>query len=62
MWRALTGRTTLDRRIVHIEDIANDPEYTWAEAQQRGNLRTGLGVGFPMPAFQNENGGMTCDF
>src|SRR5205823_2206960 len=22
----------------------NDPDYTWAEAQQRGNLRTGLGV------------------
>jgi len=40
----LSGRTAIERRIVHIEDAAKDPEYTWAEAQQRGSLRTGLGV------------------
>ncbi|HYM31582.1 MAG TPA: GAF domain-containing protein, partial [Candidatus Cybelea sp.] len=40
----LSGRTALERRIVHIEDVANDPEYTWSEAQKRGNLHTGLGV------------------
>jgi len=36
----LTGRTVIERRAVHIEDAAIDPEYTWAESQQLGNLRT----------------------
>ena len=40
----LTGRTVIDRCAVHIEDAAIDPEYTWTESQQRGNLRTLLGV------------------
>ena len=40
----LTGRTVIERRAAHIEDAAIDPEYTWAESQQRGNLRTLLGV------------------
>jgi adenylate cyclase len=40
----LTGRTVIERRAVHIEDAATDPEYTWTESQQRGNLRTLLGV------------------
>jgi adenylate cyclase len=39
-----SGRAALERRVVHIEDAANDPEYTWTEAQKLGNLRTGLGV------------------
>jgi signal transduction histidine kinase len=45
----LTGRTVLEQRPVYIEDAATDPEYTWAESQQRGNLRTLLGV----PLFRN---------
>src|SRR5262249_59325909 len=40
----LRGRTLLERRVVQIEDAATDPEYTWSEAQQKGNLHTGLGV------------------
>src|SRR5204862_2592405 len=34
----------LERKAVHIEDAASDPDYTHTEIQQRGNLRTGLGV------------------
>jgi two-component system NtrC family sensor kinase len=40
----LTGRTAIERRAVHIENAATDPEYTWTESQQRGNLLTLLGV------------------
>ncbi len=40
----LSGRVALERRVVLIEDAASDPDYTWREAQQRGNLRSGLGV------------------
>jgi PAS domain S-box-containing protein len=40
----LVGRVALERRIVDIEDAANDPEYVRSDFQQRGNLRTGLGV------------------
>jgi two-component system, NtrC family, sensor kinase len=31
-------------RIVHIPDVLVDPEFTWFEAQKRGNYRTVLGV------------------
>jgi adenylate cyclase len=46
----LAGRTVVERRAVHIEDVATDPEYTWKEAQQRGDLHTVLGV----PLFREE--------
>jgi hypothetical protein len=41
---SITGRTLLEGRIVHIPDVLADPEFTWFEAQKRGNYRTVLGV------------------
>ena len=41
---SITGRTVLEGRIVHIPDILADLEFTWFEAQKRGNYRTVLGV------------------
>jgi GAF domain-containing protein len=41
---SITGRTILEGRIVHIPDVLADPEFTWFEAQKRGNYRTVLGV------------------
>ena len=40
----LVGRTALERRTVHMPDCLTDPEFTWRESQQRGGLRTMLGV------------------
>ncbi len=40
----LSGRAALERRVVHVEDAANDPEHACCEAQLRAGLRTGLGV------------------
>jgi GAF domain-containing protein len=40
----LLGRTFLERRTVHIEDVLADPEYQWAESQKLGRYRTMLGV------------------
>src|SRR4029434_44075 len=41
---SLIGRTFLERRTVHIEDVLADPEYEWWESQKAGNYRTMLGV------------------
>ena len=53
----LVGRTTLERRTIHIPDVLADPEYTWSEAIERGGLRTLLGIpllreGVPIGVFQ----------
>jgi PAS domain S-box-containing protein len=39
-----TGRTLLEGRVVHIPDVAVDPEYAWPEAVGVGKVRTTLGV------------------
>ena len=41
---SVTGRVVFERRTVHIEDVLDDPEWQWPEAQMVGGLRTLLGV------------------
>ena len=41
---SLIGRTFLDRRTIHIEDVLTDPEYEWWESQRVGKYRSMLGV------------------
>jgi PAS domain S-box-containing protein len=41
---SLTGRAALEGRIVHVADIASDPEYTLSETVMLGQLRTLLTV------------------
>ncbi|MGC2203357.1 MAG: GAF domain-containing protein, partial [Stellaceae bacterium] len=38
------GRVALERRVVHVEDALNDPEFADAQAQRLGQLRTMLAV------------------
>jgi len=38
------GRALLEGRVIHIPDVLADPEYTFAEGQRLGGLRTVLGV------------------
>jgi signal transduction histidine kinase len=38
------GRALLEGAVVHIPDVLNDPEYTWAKAQELGNFRTILAM------------------
>jgi GAF domain-containing protein len=40
----LTGRAVIERRPIHVHDIENDPQYTFAEAARIGGFRTMLGV------------------
>ena len=40
----ITGRVALERRVIHVSDIAADAEYDWAAAVTAGNIRTALGV------------------
>src|SRR5262245_32471801 len=40
---SLTGRVALERRIVHVDDLRADPEYTLGPTLQRG-VRSELGV------------------
>jgi signal transduction histidine kinase len=41
---SVVGRTVLDRRIVHISDVLDDPEYTRPEWAKQYGFRTALGV------------------
>src|SRR5262249_1985822 len=40
----VAGRALLERRVIHVPDVLNDPDYTWAKAQELGGFRTALGV------------------
>src|SRR5262249_34491805 len=42
--RTAHGRVLLEGKVVHIPDVLQDPEYTWTEAQRKGDYRTLLGV------------------
>jgi two-component system, NtrC family, sensor kinase len=39
-----TGRSLLEGKVVHIHDVRADPEYTFVEAQKRGDFRTVVSV------------------
>jgi two-component system, NtrC family, sensor kinase len=39
-----TGRSLLEGKVVHIRDVRADPEYTFEEAQKRGDFRTVVSV------------------
>jgi len=41
---SVTGRTALQGQVVHVADIASDPEYTLIESVTLGQIRTSLGV------------------
>src|SRR5262249_41936422 len=41
--QSATGRAVLERRVIHIKDVIDDPEYTWA-GQQGAKVRTILAV------------------
>ena len=41
---SVAGRTALEGRVVHVADVASDPEYTLTEAVTLGKYRTCLGV------------------
>jgi signal transduction histidine kinase/CheY-like chemotaxis protein len=39
-----TGRALIEGRVVEIQDVTNDPEYKWGDAQKLGGYRAVLGV------------------
>ena len=41
---SVAGRALLERGVVHIADVLADPEFTFGEAQKRGNYRTVLAI------------------
>jgi GAF domain-containing protein len=41
---SVTGRVFLDRKTVHVHDVARDPEYTMREFAQKAGVQTALGV------------------
>jgi signal transduction histidine kinase/CheY-like chemotaxis protein len=41
---SMNGRVLLEGRIIHVDDVLADPDYTFTEAQKLGGFRTILGV------------------
>jgi class 3 adenylate cyclase len=41
---SVIGRTVFERRVVHIKDVLEDPEYRLFDLQKAGGYRTALGV------------------
>jgi class 3 adenylate cyclase len=41
---SVIGRTVLERGVVHIVDVLEDPEYSMTDLQRAGGFRTALGV------------------
>jgi two-component system NtrC family sensor kinase len=39
-----TGRALVEKRAVHIADVTTDPDYTFAEAREKGGFKTVLAV------------------
>ena len=41
---SVVGRTLLDGKVTHVEDVLSDPDYTFRNEQRKGGYRTFLGV------------------
>jgi GAF domain-containing protein len=41
---SITGRATLEARVIHVPDVASDPEFDVPQAIELGGIRTALGV------------------
>jgi GAF domain-containing protein len=41
---SVTGRAALEARVVRVDDVRSDAEYTWGDAQRIAGYRTALGV------------------